>query len=141
SSCAIKFGLDKPSSEAPLFSSPKSHFVFFKQKTAYEMRTCLEFRRVLFRSPPDAPLRERIIWSHHDTPLAGHPGPERTRELIERNYWWQEIRQDTLKYAHACDWCQRNKVDRTKRANPLHPHRIPAGPWEEISWDIIGPIR
>src|SRR5690554_8229042 len=25
-------------------------FFFFKQKTAYEMRTCLEFRRVLFRS-------------------------------------------------------------------------------------------
>src|SRR5690554_7728028 len=25
-------------------------FLFFKQKTAYEMRTCMEFRRVLFRS-------------------------------------------------------------------------------------------
>mgnify|MGYP006870761056 CR=1 FL=1 len=27
-------------------------FFFFKQKTAYEIETWLEFRRVLFRSPP-----------------------------------------------------------------------------------------
>src|SRR6266498_3615231 len=30
-------------------------FFFFKQKTAYEMRTSLEFRRVLFRS------RQRLV--------------------------------------------------------------------------------
>src|SRR5215813_15197206 len=27
-----------------------SYLFFFKQKTAYDVRTCLEFRRVLFRS-------------------------------------------------------------------------------------------
>src|SRR6266513_2093520 len=30
-----------------------SYFVFFKQKTAYEIETLLEFRRVLFRSPAE----------------------------------------------------------------------------------------
>src|SRR6266498_219694 len=38
-------------------------FFFFKQKTAYELRTCLEFRRVLFRSC-DATRPLRIEWSH-----------------------------------------------------------------------------
>src|ERR1700720_590190 len=62
------------------------------------------------------------------------------KQLIECNYWWQELCQDTIKYVQGCDECQCNKVDWTKRANPLHPHAIPAGPWEEISWDIIGPL-
>src|ERR1700731_5239655 len=31
-------------------------------------------------------------------------------------------------------------MDQTKRANPIDPHAIPAGPWEETSWDIIGPL-
>src|SRR5579884_4048233 len=34
-------------------------FFFFKQKTAYEMATCLEFRRVLFRSNPDVNASKR----------------------------------------------------------------------------------
>src|SRR6202040_1556303 len=32
---------------------------FFKQKTAYEISTCLEFRRVLFRSPARASAKVR----------------------------------------------------------------------------------
>src|ERR1700730_17066406 len=90
--------------------------------------------------PPDAALREKIIRGHHDTPLAGHPGSSRTQELIERNYWWKELHQDMINYVSGCDKCQQNKTDWTKQANPLHPHAIPAGPWEEISWDIIGPL-
>ena len=62
------------------------------------------------------------------------------KQLIECNYWWQELCQDMIKYVQGCDECQQNKVDQTKHANPLHPHAIPAGPWEEISWDIIGPL-
>src|SRR5207244_5238194 len=35
----------------------RADFFFFKQKTAYEVIWLLEFRRVLFRSEPGAPLR------------------------------------------------------------------------------------
>ena len=33
-------------------------------------------------------LREDIIRLHHDPPVIGHPGANRTLELIMRNYWW-----------------------------------------------------
>jgi len=34
--------------------------------------------------PHNQLLRERILYSHHDTPLAGHPGRSKTVELIQR---------------------------------------------------------
>ena len=32
--------------------------------------------------PRDKNLRERIIYAHHDTPIAGHPGKHKTVELV-----------------------------------------------------------
>jgi len=36
--------------------------------------------------PKDEKLRVEIIWSHHDTPIAGHGGQWKTVELVTRNY-------------------------------------------------------
>ena len=43
-------------------------------------------------------------------------------------------------YVSGCETCQWVKPDRTKCAAPLHPHRVPEGPWSVISWDIVGPL-
>ena len=32
-----------------------------------------------------------VVWVHHDTPIAGHPGQWKTLELVTRNYWWPGI--------------------------------------------------
>src|SRR5690349_23771281 len=57
---------------------------FFKQKTAYEISTCLEFRRVLFRSlfVSDAQTGARLsgaVANLHVEPLAG--GPEQPPDM------------------------------------------------------------
>ena len=90
--------------------------------------------------PPDPKLIERVIELHHDTPMVGHGGIARTVELIYRNYWWPTYRKDVESYVIGCDKCQRNKPDRTPRANPLVPTEVPGGPWEVITWDIVGPL-
>jgi hypothetical protein len=41
--------------------------------------------------PRDARLQEDILKSHHDSPLAGHPGQHKTRELITHDYWWPRV--------------------------------------------------
>ncbi|KAF8756857.1 hypothetical protein RHS01_03817 [Rhizoctonia solani] len=38
--------------------------------------------------PDSEPLKERLLREFHDSPLAGHPGQQRTLELISRSYWW-----------------------------------------------------
>lgn len=38
--------------------------------------------------PKNKELRIQIICDHHDSALAGHPGPYKTQEMIMRNYYW-----------------------------------------------------
>ena len=49
----------------------------------------------------------------HDSPWAGHPGPEKTFSLLSRKYWWPTMEEDVHKYVHGCHSCQRNKPDHT----------------------------
>ena len=89
---------------------------------------------------PESVMRERILSQYHDTVLAGHPGQLKTRDLIERNFYWKTIKQDVAKYVSGCETCQRTKVNHGKKAAPLYPNSIPKGPWETISMDLIGPL-
>ena len=61
-------------------------------------------------------------------------------ELLKRNYWWPELREDVKKNIQSCFKCQQNKVQHQWKARELHPLEIPQGLWQEISIDIIGPL-
>jgi len=61
-------------------------------------------------------------------------------ELLKRNYWWPGLKEDIKRYVQGCFKCQQNKVLHQRKAGELHPLKIPQGPWQEISIDIIGPL-
>ena len=44
--------------------------------------------------PPKEGLRTKVISAHHDTLIVGHPGQDKTLELVLRNYWWPNIGAD-----------------------------------------------
>ena len=44
------------------------------------------------------------------------------------------------KYIRACKTCQTAKLDRQKKAAPLHPHEVPEKPWHTILIDMMGPL-
>ena len=48
--------------------------------------------------PDDNSLRMHIISSHHNSPVAGHPGYQKTQELIERQYYWPGLTSDVRSY-------------------------------------------
>ena len=48
--------------------------------------------------PDDDSLHMHIISSHHDSPIAGHPGYQKTQELIERQYYWPRLASDVHSY-------------------------------------------
>ena len=48
--------------------------------------------------PNDDSLRMHIISSHHDSPVARHPGYQKTQELIERQYYWPRLASDVRSY-------------------------------------------
>ena len=44
--------------------------------------------------PPKEGLCTKAISAHHDTPIVGHPGQDKTLELVLCNYWWPNIGAD-----------------------------------------------
>jgi len=74
---------------------------------------------------------------HHDLPSAGHPGRWKTYELVSRNYWWSGMTIFVKKYVTGCDMCQRMKNCPQQPFGLLMPNKVPNGPWEIISTDLI----
>ncbi len=56
--------------------------------------------------PRKASLRGEIISRSHDHITAGHPGIEKTKESILREFWWPKIKKDVKAYVKGCETCQ-----------------------------------
>ena len=78
-----------------------------------------------------------IVWLHHDTPLAGLPGQEKTLEFLERSYFWPGMTTYVKNYVSQCDWCAHFKGSNTAPPGKLQPLDIPNMPWVDISIDFI----
>ena len=62
--------------------------------------------------PPN--LVHKILEELHNSPLAGHPGIEKTLEAVERHYSWPDRKDDVILYVQGCEKCQWSKPDRMK---------------------------
>ena len=78
-----------------------------------------------------------MIEIHHSW---GHPGVDKTLEMMTQNYWWPRMKKDIQRYVTSCNTCQTVKPDRRAKAAPLRPNEIPEGPWQTISMDMMGPL-
>ncbi|CAO1629501.1 unnamed protein product [Parajaminaea phylloscopi] len=87
--------------------------------------------------PKSEPLRTKLLAQAHDSPLSGHPGREKTFDLVSRQYTWPTLRQDVANFVAECPVCQRTKPTRRKPAGLLRPLPIPDRPWSSISMDHI----
>jgi len=90
--------------------------------------------------PNNKKIKEEILKENHNSVDVGHPGQHRMLELIKRIYWWPGLKEDVKKYIQECFKCQQNKVQHQRKAGELHLLKIPKGPWQEISIDIIEPL-
>ena len=82
-------------------------------------------------------IRTELISRHHDDPLAGHFGIEKTRELIARKYYWPTLRHDVEIYVKGCDVCLASKAVRHKPYDDLQSLPIPTYRWKDLSMDFV----
>lgn len=54
-------------------------------------------------------IRTELMSRHHDDPLAGHFGIEKTRELIARKYSWDTLRHGVETCVKGCEVCLASK--------------------------------
>ncbi|KAF8676141.1 hypothetical protein RHS04_06583 [Rhizoctonia solani] len=102
----------------------------------YQMEAGLLFYQGRIVVPDTGTLRTDLLRIFHDSPLAGHPGRQRTLELVSRNYYWPGIRADTYWHVDSCETCQR--IRKPKYASiPPQLLELPSRPWQHISYDMI----
>ena len=87
--------------------------------------------------PEDPDLRMEIVRLHHDTPILGHPGTEKTLELMQHSYTSLEMPTLVKDYISRCDRCACFKGSKQAPPGKLRPLDTPPGPWKEISTDFI----
>lgn len=86
--------------------------------------------------PDDENLKKDIVANFHDSPMAGHPGQNRTHELASRNYYWPGMKGWIGKFVETCEVCQRIR-NGPGRELPLQPLEVPTRPFQYISYDMI----
>jgi hypothetical protein len=86
--------------------------------------------------PDNEDLKRDLITAFHDSPIAGHPGQQRTLELVIRRYYWPGMRAKIFHYVETCETCQRIKHPKTNPI-PVQPLKVPTRPWQRISYDMI----
>ena len=82
-------------------------------------------------------IRTELISRHHDDPLAGHFGIEKTRELIARKYYQETFHHDVEVYIRDCDVCLVSKAVRHKPYGNLQQLPILTHCWKDLSIDFI----
>jgi hypothetical protein len=78
-------------------------------------------------------LKRGVIHFYHDTPSAGHPGIGNTYQLIKRDLWWPNMKQDVEQYVKGCAPCQANKIN----THPLKPTLFPITPVEGLPFQTV----
>ncbi|QRW16328.1 Retrotransposable element Tf2 protein [Rhizoctonia solani] len=102
----------------------------------YKMEASLLFYQGRIVVPDVGTLRTDLLRIFHDSPLAGHPGRQRTLELVSRNYYWPGIRADTYWHVDSCETCQR--IRKPKYGSiPPQPLELPSRPWQHVLYDMI----
>ena len=87
--------------------------------------------------PDTNDLRLRVLRYKHNHILSGHPGQNKTIDLIRREYTWPGLREFVKKYVQSCTTCMRAKPKRHKPYGLLKQLPIPERPWNSISMDFI----
>jgi hypothetical protein len=85
-------------------------------------------------------LIPKILYLHHDSTFAGHPGIKRTLKRINQHYHWPSLKKDVKNYVKKCLICSLHKPPHQYLNPPLNPIKPPSEPWHTVAVDIKGPL-
>jgi RNase H-like domain found in reverse transcriptase/Reverse transcriptase (RNA-dependent DNA polymerase)/Integrase zinc binding domain/Chromo (CHRromatin Organisation MOdifier) domain len=103
----------------------------------YSLEDGLLMKNGLIYVPANDSIKLQILRAHHDSPIAGHYGQDKTLELISREFFWPGMTKFVEDYIRTCDTCARTKAPRHKPFGPLNPLPIPKRNWASVSMDFI----
>ncbi|CAI7822009.1 unnamed protein product [Closterium sp. NIES-54] len=75
-------------------------------------------------------LRELLLPEAHDGITSGHFGVEKTRQQLQRYYYWPELLTNVQHHVGLCHTCQIMKSSRKRKAGQLQPIPPPERAWQ-----------
>ena len=78
--------------------------------------------------PCQRALIQELLYLYHDDQFAGHWGIGKTKELLERKFYWPGMDVDVREYVTTCSTCQNIAIPRHKPYGKLKPLPVPLGP-------------
>ncbi len=82
-------------------------------------------------------IRFEIISRHHNDPLEGHFGIEKTRGLVAQKYYRPSLRDNVEAYVKACDVCPASKAVLHKPYRNIQLLPVPRHRWMDLSMDFV----
>lgn len=71
----------------------------------------------------------------------GHMDATKTRDQIQRKFWWPSMSSEISDYVRSCDTCKRLNQRTTVNEGVLLPRDVPETPNSVISLDHFGPLH
>ena len=87
--------------------------------------------------PDHEPLHLHLMQEHHDPPAMGHLGRAKTLKLLQRKYYWPQMRNNVMRYIRNCHTCQCARTSRHAPHGVLRLLAVPDQPWQDISTDFV----
>ena len=84
-------------------------------------------------------LRKEVMQLGHSHICSGHPGPEKTCQLLFRHFYWPEMQMDVCTHVLGCDACSRHKKPRQHPCSPMVKYQA-GEPMDRVHLDILGPL-
>ena len=103
----------------------------------FSLKNDIIYRKGLIYIPDHEDIKVKILLQAHDSIELGHPGQAKTLEVIQRNFYWPNLRTFINEYIDSCEICQRNKPTHHRKYGLLQPLPVPVGPWKSLSMDHV----
>jgi hypothetical protein len=78
-----------------------------------------------------------ILDELHKKPYFGHPGYHKLITMLRKEFYWTNLKGETIEYIARCLECQQVKVEHQHPSILLQPLPILEWKWEVISMDFI----
>ncbi|CAI7927358.1 unnamed protein product [Closterium sp. NIES-54] len=82
-------------------------------------------------------LRELLIQEAYGGVTSGHFGVEKTRQQLQRYYYWPEMLTDVQRHVASCPTCQLMKSSRKRQAGQLQPIPPPECAWQQVTMEFF----
>ena len=86
-----------------------------------------------------ASLVDKVIGLNHDPVTVGHPGRNRTLDILCLRFYWPGMRRKVEAYVQRCHTCQQTKPRHEFKA-PMGEVTKPKTPFEVTAMDVCGPF-